>query len=722
MKVHPIHYLSDDGNSSDFIQPPTFMFLTVVSATDLNVQFDNNFAAAKNTTYYFFLVADFTLPAASTSFTINLASVTRGNGAVLAGTATARTYTITVAIPVTITATSLNTATNPTQPTAGLIANPIAVTGTKLPVYGLKLATGATGSSQTITALNFTQAGGQNNNYYMANAYLYSSSSPTYAVGTSTLLQTISGVGATTALNFTGLSITAAINQNLYYFVLIDYNTAVATAANFQLNFTSATGATVTGTPAGYNYNFTVPTPVTITATGLGVTAGPTNGLTANPIIATGTKLPVYGLQLAMSTTGATQTITALNFTQAGGQNNNYYMANAYLYSSSSATYAVGTSALVQTITGVGATTALNFTGLNISATAGQTLYYFVLIDYTTPVAAAASFQLNFAGATGATVTGTPAGFAYSFPSLTITATSLNTSANPTQPTAGLTANPIAATGTKLPIYGLQLAASTSGPTKTITALNFTQAGGQNNNYYMANAYLYSSTSATYSAGTSTLLQTITGVTGTTALNFTGLNITVAANQTLYYFVLIDYNTAVAATANFQLNFTSATGGNVTGTPAGYQYNFNVLTITATSLNTSTNPTQPTAGLTANPISATATGLPVYGLQLAASASGPAQTITALNFTQAGGQNNNYYMANAYLYSNTTATWGTGTSALVKTITGVTATTALNFTGLTIPVAGGQTLYYFVLIDYNTPVAAAANFQLNFTSATQAQP
>jgi hypothetical protein len=690
------------------------------SATDLTANFETNVAAAANTTYYFFLVADFTLPAASTTFSINTISVTRANGAVITGTATAINYTITVPPAVTITATSLNTSTNPTQPTAGLVANPIAATATKLPVYGLKLATSATGATQTISALNFTQAGGQTNDYYMANAYLYSSSSPTYAAGTSALLKTITGVGATTSLNFTGLSISAAANQNLYYFVLIDYTTPVAAAANFQLNFTSATGATVTGTPAGYSYNFSA---LTLTATSLNTSTNPTQptaGLTANPIAATGTKLPVYGLQIAASGTGPGQTITALNFTQGGSQVNSYYMANAYLYSSTSATYSAGTSTLVKTITGVGATTTLNFTGLSIPVATGQTLYYFVLIDYSTAVDAAVTFQLNFTSATGATVTGTPQGYSYNFPVLTITATSLNTSTNPTQPTAGLVANPISATGTGLPIYGLQLAATGTAPAQIITALNFTQSGGQNNNYYMANAYLYSSTSATYSAGTSTLVKTITGVTASTALNFTGLNISVATGQTLYYFVLIDYNTAVAAAANFQLNFTSATGATVTGTPAGYQYNFTLLAFAATSLNTSTNPTQPTAGLTPNPIGALGTGLPVYGLQLAATTAGPAKTITALNFTQVGGQVNSYYIANAYLYSSTSATYSAGTSTLVKTITGVPATTALNFTGLTIPVSTGQTLYYFVLVDYNTATAAAANFQLNFTSATGA--
>jgi hypothetical protein len=673
---------------------------------------------AYNSVLYYFVVVDYnTLVAASSTFELDFTKATATSTNVTAA-ATGFNYTLPI---LTITATSLNTSTNPTQPTAGLTANPIAATGTKLPIYGLQLAASATGQTKTITALNFTQAGGQNNNYYMANAYLYSSTSATYSAGTSTLLQTITGVGATTTLNFTGLNISVAAGQTLYYFVLIDYTTAVDATVTFQLNFTSATGATVAGTPAGYSYNFPV---LTITATSLNTSTNPTQptaGLVANPISATGTGLPIYGLQLAATGTAPAQVITALNFTQAGGQNNSYYMVNAYLYSSTSATYSAGTSTLVKTITGVGATTTLNFTGLTINVATGQTLYYFVLIDYNTAVTAAANFQLNFTSATSATVTGTPAGYQYNFTLLAFAATSLNTSTNPTQPTAGLTPNPIAALGTGLPVYGLQLAATTAGPAKTITALNFTQVGGQVNSYYIANAYLYSSTSPTYSAGTSTLVKTITGVPATTALNFTGLTIPVSTGQTLYYFVLVDYNTVTAAAANFQLNFTSATGATVTGTPAGYQYNFTSLTITATALGVTGGPTN---GLTANPITALANGLPIYGMQLSASASGPTRTLTTLTFTSNSPQgNNNYYFSNAYLYSSTSSTFpgvGNAGATLVSTVaTG--ASDIISFTGLSIPVAASSTLYYFVVVDYTAYIAAAtATYQLNFTSAVGA--
>ena len=451
--------------------------------------------------------------------------------------------------------------------------------------------------------------------------YVSTTNSLATAVSSGTLIASSTGgnFAQTTATDltatFTG-NYTAAANTTYYFFLVADF-TVPGTNTTFTINTISVTrgnGAVITGTATPITYN--MGPPVSITATGLGVTGGPTNGLTPNPIAATGTKLPVYGLQLAMGTTGVGQTITELDFNQAGGQNNNYYMANAYLYKSTTNSYGTGTNTLLQTITGVGGTTALDFTGLNITAAAnGANQYYFILIDYTTPVVAAASFQLNLGGAIGAAVTGTPAGFSYNFSALTITATSLNTSTNPTQPTGGLTANPIAATGTKLPVYGLQIAASGSGPAQTITSLNFTQAiGSQVNSSFMSNAYLYSSTSPTYGSGTNTLLKTITGAAlNATTLNFTGLNLSVAAGQTLYYFVLIDYTVPVPATTSFQLNLTSAGGATVSGTPAGYQYDFPALTLTATSLNTSTNPTQPTAGLTANPIASLGNGLPVYG-------------------------------------------------------------------------------------------------------------
>jgi hypothetical protein len=460
-----------------------------------------------------------------------------------------------------------------------------------------------------------------------------------------------------------------------------------------------------------------------------------TIGLSNSPVAATASNYAVAGFSITGSgTTVGSSVITTLNFYENGstGTDDNALYTTAYLYSSTSATW-LGTANAASTLIATEAADASydpTFTGLNIAVSnTSAAQYFFIVLSNTLGNAAGGTFNLEYNGCTVTGTAVTPAtgatGPNYTFATtatpVSATATSLATGANPAQPGAGLTANPITATGTKLPVYGLQLVPSATGSERTITALNFTAVTSptENNNYFFGNIYLYSSTSTTYSAGTSTLVSTIAAGATATA-NFTGLNILVDPGKTLYYFVLVDYNTMPAASGNWQLNFTSSTGVTVSGTPAGYNYNITVpvpVTINATSLGT-----PGTNGLTPSPIATLGTNLPIYELQLSASATGVSKTLTGLTFTSAATQTaNSYYFANAYLYSSTSSTFpGTGSATLLSSVA-TNATNTISFTGFSVTVNPNAILYYFVLVDYNTYIAAATStYKLNFSSATGA--
>jgi hypothetical protein len=358
--------------------------------------------------------------------------------------------------------------------------------------------------------------------------------------------------------------------------------------------------------------------------------------------------------------------------------------------------------------------------------------------DYTYPAPATAkTFQLSLtdaqpAGGTPTYNVGAFAGPVFNIPAVTYDTYTVSSIGVTGGPTNGLVGNPINTIQSNISVYGLQVTGAGANTTtaQTLSALQFTEnasSTSQNLSYYFANFRLYSSTTPTFggtTASSSTLLQTIVTTPTNNTVSFTGLTQSVAYNSVLYYFVVVDYTKLVAASSTFELDFTTATsnGGNVSTAAPGFNYSLPVLTITATSLGSAG--TNPANGLTPNPISSTASGLPIYGLQLSAGASGPATTITALNFTSNSPQGGNlYYFSKAYLYSSTSSTFpgvGNPGATLVQTLN-TDNTDNLSFTGLSIPVAANATLYYFVVVDYTTYIAAATGtYQLNYTSATGA--
>jgi len=225
-----------------------------------------------------------------------------------------------------------------------------------------------------------------------------------------------------------------------------------------------------------------------------------------------------------------------------------------------------------------------------------------VLVDYTTPVVAAATWQLDLTSVTGAAVTGTPAGYNYNFSALTITAASIGSNVTPTD---GLITSPVTTVQSYGAIYGLSLTPSGTGPAQTITGLSFTATSTQNDSYFYTTAYLYSSTSPTFPGGTP-IASVATGA--NKVISFTGFSNTISGTTPLYYFIAINYPApGVTATASQTLALTSITGCTFTGTTTGNTYSFQPIPSVTVADIVAPN-------LTASPIYQTQTGLAVAGM------------------------------------------------------------------------------------------------------------
>jgi hypothetical protein len=659
---------------------------------------------SNTTNIYLFLVFSNTLGQTVNKTFIETFNSNTGAAITTVGNVSGPSYKFLAATPCTATVTSLGTAGGGAN---GLYAtNPITTTSTNLPLYGIQFTPTTTAASErSITTLNFTAATSptQNNNYFFGNFYLYSCSSSTFSMGASKLVSTVAA-GGTNTLSFTGINILLDYNTPVYYFVLCDYNTLVGATTTWQLNYTSVTSnTTVTGTANGFNWTFNAPPPVTGTATSLTTIAG-NNGTYSSTNISSAGTYTIYGMQIVgASGTYASKTITTLNFNTSNTNGNSYFYGTAYLFSGT----ATGPSGAAIATTTTSASQALSFTGFSTTQTliAGGTLYYYVEILYSAPgVAATNSTTLSFVSdGTGPTLTnGAVAGPGYTFnpiPYVTGTATSLTTTPgnNGTSSSTNINA---AATYT---IYGMQIAASSTGVSENITTLNFSTSNTNGNSYFYGTAYLFAGT-ATGPSGTAIATTTTTA---SQALSFTGFTTTqtLAAGATLYYYVEIVYSSpGVAATNSTTLSFVSDAGPTLTnGAVTGPTYTYGPIpVIIAANI--------PAADLSPTAIYYGESNIAVAGLSLATNTGTASLTQLTFAFTPTSLATESGYFTTAgirlvsstsaltapFNYSNTTVVSG----ATISLAAGVVTATITGTNLTTTPV------YYYLVLNYNTNTGA----------------
>jgi hypothetical protein len=721
-------YVNTTGNTFAGATLLTSTFNATNSATDMYPTFTSTIPA--NTSYSYFIVADYTYPAPATARTFQLslddaqpASFTPDYTQGLSLLST--NYAIPIPSPVTATAASLTT----TIGSNGLSASTGIAAAANYTVYGMSLTPSATGTTKVLTGLTFTTSGtpAQTDNYFYGTAYLYASNNSSFD-GTATQISTVTPVPASNTLSFTGFTVAQNITAGTtkYYYVVIVYSTGVAATATQTITYSSAT-STATITPAAgvagptYTYN---PIPVvTATAASLTTTAS-SNGLAAATISAPGS-YAIYGMSLTPSATGISKPLTGLSFTVASTQNDNYFYGTAYLYASASPTFSTGTATQISSVA-TGANTTLNFTGFTTAQniTAGTTVYYYVYIVYAVPgVAATATQTISYSGYTSAAVVTPAAGVAgptYTFnpiPYVTATAASLTTTVN----TSGLANSPIGLAG-NYAIYGMSVTPSATGVSTTLTGLTFTATSTQNNNYFYATAYLYSSANSSYD-GTAVKISTVTTGASKT-LAFTGFTttqtLTAGAAPTYYYIVIVYAAPGAAASNSSTLTYTSATSAaTITPTPGmvdGPAYLFNPTpAVTATDV--------PAADLTNSTIYIGQTNIAVAGIGLTMNIGTTTLSQLTFSFTPTSTATAAQYFTNVRVVSSTSALTSPFNYASVTPVTGASIAITTGVITATIPAVtvNTTTTYYYLVVDYTvTPEAAARTFTFNPTSYTTA--
>ncbi len=623
-------------------------------------------------TKYYYLVVNYIEPAA-TNPTINFNTPTV-TGTTTTGTATGQTYNLK--------APSLAEATI----TAGLAPTTLTLSQNNISVYGVSLK--ATGNA-SFSALNFTTTSttpaGANISAYFPSVTLYSSSSATFD-GTATA---VSGAvySALTGTTFAVTGLTETINDGVtkYYYLVVNYVEPTTTSGTFAFNTPTVTGAATTGAAAGQTYNFKAPS----------LAAAPiTAGLAPTTLTLDQTGIAVFGMSLKAT---GNNTFSALNFTTTTvpAANISAYFSSVQLYSSSNATFD-GTATPVSgaTYSALTANT-LAVTGLSETINDGTTKYYYLVVNYVEP-SVSGTFAFSSPTITGATITGAAAGQTYTLNAASLAETAI---------TAGLAPTTLTASQNGIAVFGMALKATGN---NTFSALNFTTTStlpaGSNISTYFSSVQLYSSSSATFD-GTATAVSGATySALSATTLTVSGLTETINDGTTKYYYLVVNY-VEPATTGTFKFNSPTITGATATGTAAGQVY-----TLTAPSLAEAPI----TAGLAATTLTASQTGIAVFGMSLKATGNA---VFSAINFTttSAPTANINAYFPSVQLYSSASATFdGTATAVSGATYSSLNATT-LAVTGLSEAINDGTTRYYYLVVNYTEP-ATTGTFK--FTAST----
>jgi hypothetical protein len=666
---------------------------------------------------YYFVVLSNTLNTTAVDFECDYSGNTGGGTFTNGGAATGYDYTFAAPAAVTATAASLTTTAgnNGTSSPATISA-----AGTYT-IFGMSVTPSATGTSKTITGLSFTTSSTNGNSYFYGTAYLFAGT----ATGPSgAAIATINPTTASQTLSFTGFTSTlnSGVANTLYYYVEIVYSTGVAATTSTTLSYSGYTsGATITaGATAGPAYTYNPLPVVSATAASLTTTAG-SNGLSSPATISNPGNYAIYGMSLTPSATGISKPLTGLSFTVASTQNDNYFYGTAYLYASASPTFSTGTATQISSVA-TGANTTLNFTGFTTAQniTAGTTVYYYVYITYAVPgVAATATQTISYSGYTSAAVVTPAAGVAgptYTFnpiPYVTATVASLTTTVN----TSGLANSPIGLAG-NYAIYGMSVTPSATGVSTTLTGLTFTATSTQNNNYFYATAYLYSSANSSYD-GTAVQISTVTTGASKT-LAFTGFTttqtLTAGAAPTYYYIVIVYAAPGAAASNTSTLAYTSYTSAATitAGAVTGPTYTFNPTpALTATDI--------PAADLTNSTIYIGQTNIAVAGIGLTMNIGTTTLSQITFSFTPTSTVTEGNYFTNVRVVSSTSALTSPFNYASTSPVSGATVAITTGVVTATIPAAtvSTTTTYYYLVVDYTvTPEAAARTFTFNPTSYT----
>jgi len=644
---------------------------TTLAVTGLNETINDG------ATKYYYLVANYVEPANNATFQFGINTITGGTA-----TTTTPTYGTKTGPTYNIKAPSL--AASPI--TAGLAGTTLTASQNNVAVYGMSLT--AIGNT-SFSALNFgttsAPAGNISPNY--SSVSLYSSTSASFpGVGSATLLQTLTGIAATSA-NFTGLTETINNGVTKYYYLVVNYvEPNVNTTINF--NTPTVTGSPTTGTATGQTYNLKAPS--------LAETAI-TAGLAPTTLALSQNNISVFGISL--KATGSAS-FSGLSFTTTStpGVSIDTYFPSVQLYGSSSATFDGTATPVSSAVYSALSGTTLAITGLTETINDGVTKYYYLVVNYTQPTTTSGTFAFNTPTVTGSATTGTAAGQTYNLkaPSLT-----------ENQVTGGLyTPTTISGNQTNLPLSGISLVSANGN--STVTALNYT-ATKNISTYFSGNVNLYKSTSATFSMGTATLV-TSSPVPNSTNITFalSGANQTITSTP-VYYYLVMDANIIPTTSTTFEWDVNTVS--------SAYTVSYTDKTGTSYTLNApALTENQVTGGLyTPTTISGNQTNIPLSGISLV-SANGNS-TVTSLNYTAT--QNvSTYFSGNVNLYRSSSSTFSMGTATLV------TSTAVPNGTTISFAISGAnQTItstpvYYYLVMDANTPPTASTTFEWDITSVT----
>jgi sugar lactone lactonase YvrE len=563
---------------------------------------------------------------------------------------------------------------------------------TGIVIYGLSATTNNVAGTSAVSGFTFTGSQTITNNFSLANIALYYTTSATLTGGTN-LGATVAATGTT--LTFTGFSQTVVQNSVGYFYVVVNFDTALGTVpGTFELdeatitdNSTNTTTNTVTGTA----YNL-VGSEATLTS--LTTTAG-NNGLAATPVVDGSANYSVYGFSLTGAGTG-TGAINSLEFFDGGGtaSKDNSYYTTAYLYSSTSSTYVPGTTNvaanLVSTATSDN-TRYINFTGTNISVTGTTNLYYFIVLSNTLANTTASLFALNYYANT---VTNTVLNTGTS-----VTGPSYTFGGPPTFGTATTTGLATAAsldyTQTQAGILGFSI---TTTAATTVNSISFSAAmtPASTIGTFFSNVNLYVNSTNSLTGATPVMGATVSALTGTT-FTISGLS-QVINSTTLYYFIEADYTQPASGSTTFQLSATSqttttsATAYTTGGPIAGISYTLTLPVLTATDLTG--------ASLTGTTLVQGQTNIAVAGVSFATNVSTTTLSQMVFRFNPGLATANNYFVA-PILVTCPTSTYSAAAATVVPTV-------GNTFAGLvcTMNISPATTVsttpaYYFLVINYS---------------------
>jgi sugar lactone lactonase YvrE len=294
------------------------------TTTNFTATLTTGFVPTAGTTYYVYLVANFTLPASSGNFQVTTETILRNSGATYTGAETGTNYTITVPAIVATDITGAN-----------LTGTSLNQGESSIGVAGVSLSTNV--GTTTLSQLVFTLSPSVTTyNSYFGAPILYTNSNGTWGTGSATIVPT-------TGNSFTGTTFTFNISpaQTItttptYYFLVTNYSvTGGAVPENFTFDPSSYTSALGTVNPvyvsnsytciAAPNISYTPPGSYTFVAGTVGATAAPANsGSTATYSVDASTPFPAYltlNTSTGVITSSAASIVTAATVYQIDATN-----------------------------------------------------------------------------------------------------------------------------------------------------------------------------------------------------------------------------------------------------------------------------------------------------------------------------------------------------------------------------------------------------------------